>query len=620
MRKRGPYILEASPDKPVAHAMLKLFGPLLECVTQISGVNDIHSRAVACSGPNFWANVIEAMRVTIQISDEARARIPATGPVVVVANHPYGGIEGIILGALLMSIRPDVMVMGNYLLSHIPELTDRVIFVDNFGSSDSLKKNIQPLKQSIRTLRDGHMLAIFPAGEVSSLDVHRRRIMDPPWNPTVARIIQKTGAPVLPIFFPGHNGLLFNAAGLIHPRLRTLLLPRELVRREGRTFQVQVGSLIPAKKLARYETEQQLLAYLRLRTYMLDKRPDSPGGRPRFRLLSKLKKKVLPAPNNGSKRSAPIEQSQDPAVLAAEVARLPPENLLAETGKFKAYVASAQEVPAILQEIGRLREVTFRLVGEGTGKSIDLDRYDQYYAHLFIWNAEANEVVGAYRVGKSSKIIEEHGIEGLYTSTLFSFKPQLFERMGPALEMGRSFVRPEYQRSIVALPLLWKGIANYVLLHPDYKVLFGPVSISNDYTLMSREMIVRFLRENNSLSEFSKLVKPRKPPRLRCMKLHEIREFRAVLSNMDDVAEVVSDIEPEAKGIPVLLKQYLKLGGKILSFNVDPDFNNCLDGLIYVDLVQTPVKTLAMYMGIDNVYNLHDYHAAKQRPPVCTTP
>lgn len=618
MRKRGPFTLEASPDKPFAHATLNLVGPLLERVTRLSDVNDIYARATETPGPNFWARVLTAMGLTINITDEARARIPATGPVVVVANHPYGGIEGIILGALLMSIREDVQVMGTYLLSYIPDLADKVIFVDNFGRNESLKKNIQPLKQCIRTLRDGHMLAIFPAGEVSSFDLHRRRVMDPPWNPTVARIIQKTGASVLPIFFPGNNGPLFNAAGLIHPRLRTLLLPRELVRRQHQSFQVQVGSLIPSKKLKRYENEQELLAYLRLRTYMLDKRPDSPGGRPRFRLLSLLKKKVLPAPSSAAKSTAPIEQSQDPAVLAAEVARLPPENLLAESGKFKAYVASAQEIPAILQEIGRLREVTFRMVGEGTGKSIDLDRYDQYYAHLFIWNPETSEVVGAYRVGKSAKIIEEHGIEGLYTSTLFSFKPQLFERMGPALEMGRSFVRPEYQKSIVALPLLWKGISNYVLLHPDYKVLFGPVSISNEYTLMSREMIVRFLRENNSLSELSKLVKPRRPPRLRCMKLHEVREFRAVLSNMEDVAEVVSDIEPEAKGIPVLLKQYLKLGGKILSFNVDPDFNNCLDGLIYVDLLQTPVKTLSMYMGIDNVYNLHDYHAAKQRQPVCT--
>lgn len=617
MRKRGLITLQASPDKKLAHHALNLVGPALERYLRLSGVNDIYARALESPGSNFWEQTVASMGITYTLTDEDRERIPTSGPVVVLANHPYGGIEGVILGALLCSVRPDVMVMGSYLLKYIPELAEKVIFVDNFGRSESLKKNIQPLKQCIKTLREGHMLAIFPAGEVSSFDVKRRRVMDPPWNHTVARIIQKTQAPVLPIFFSGNNGPLFNAAGLVHPRLRTMLLPRELVRRQNRTFQVQIGSLIPHKKIARLESEHELLAYLRLRTYMLDKRPDSPGGRPRFRVISSLRKRILPPQGNGHQPPSPVESGRDPALMAAEVARLGPEQLLAESGKFQAFIASAREIPNVLQEIGRLREMTFRLVGEGTGKAIDLDRFDHYYEHLFIWNAEAREIVGAYRVGKTTKIIEEHGIDGLYTSTLFSFKPQLFTRMGPAMEMGRSFVRPEYQRSIVALPLLWKGISRFVLLNPDYRTLFGPVSISNDYTSMSREMIVRFLRDNNSLSELSKLVKPKRPPRLRAMRLHEVREFRSVLNNMEDVSEVVSDIEPVNKGIPVLLKQYLKLGGKILSFNVDPDFNNCLDGLIYVDLLQTPPKTLGMYMGIDNVYNLHDYHAAKQakQPP-----
>lgn len=619
MRKRGFIHIEAPPEKPLLHNVLKVAGPALERITALSGINDIHDRAQSAPGENFWTQIIHAMGIDIKVSQEAMDRIPATGPCVVVANHPYGGIEGIILGSLLMRVRPDVKIMGSYFLKSIPELQEHIIFVDNFGRSDSLKKNIQPLKECIRALRQGQMLMIFPAGEVSSMDMRRRQVTDPPWNPTVARIIQKTQAPVLPIFFPGNNGPVFNAAGLIHPRLRTLLLPRELVRRQNRPFHVQVGSVIPPKKVAKYETEHELLAFLRLRTYMLDKRPDSPGSRPRFRLLSKLKKKVLEVHHHSAPRvDVPIEQSQDPAALQAEVDRLAPEQLVAETGKFKCFVAPSQDIPTIMQEIGRLREFTFRLVGEGTGRAIDLDKYDSYYDHLFIWNTEAQEIVGAYRVGKTSKIIEKYGIEGLYTSSLFSFKPQLFERMGPAMEMGRSFVRPEYQKSIVALPLLWKGISNYVLINPDYKVLFGPVSISNDYSSMSREMIVRFLRENNSLSELSKMVKPKRPPRLRNMKLHEVREFRSVLSNMEDVAEVVSDIEPVVKGIPVLLRQYLKLGGKILSFNVDPDFNNCLDGLIYVDLIQTPPKTLGIYMGLNNVYNLHDYHAARKRPPTCT--
>ncbi|TVM36507.1 lysophospholipid acyltransferase family protein [Oceanidesulfovibrio marinus] len=611
------FTLDLAKEKSALHkVLLSAFGRPLERLIGLDKLNEIHRNSAALKpDEEFMSRVLESMGAAYTVPDSDMLRIPKKGPVVVVANHPFGAIEGVILGAMLKRAREDVKIMGNYLLGLIPELQDMIITVDNFGSADSLKKNIRPLKESIRWLRGDHVLAIFPSGEVSHLDLHKRRIMDPAWNRTVGRIIHRTEAPVLPVFFPGANSPIFHVAGLINPRLRTALLPRQFIKRKGGTFPVRIGNLIPYKKIERLDRDEELMAYLRLRTYMLKRRVEEDGATAR-RLKLRLPLLKRGAGKSGKKKTEPrslepVVEGKDPKLLIAEMESLPPDNLLVEMNTFRVYKAKAQAIPNILEEIGRLREHTFRQVGEGTGKGIDLDRYDEYYDHLFVWEAEKQELVGAYRIGRTDRIVPKHGIEGLYTSSLFSFKQALFDHMGPGLEMGRSFVRPEYQRSFAPLLLLWKGIAQYVLLSPDYKVLFGPVSISSDYSPISREMIVRYMRENNWISELSKMVKPKMPPKFRKMRRHEIREFRNIFTSEDDVSGVITDIEPVVKGIPVLLKQYLKLGGKILAFNVDPDFNNCLDGLIYVDLTQASPKVLSNYMGKDNYINFIEYHMTK---------
>ncbi|THB68997.1 MAG: GNAT family N-acetyltransferase, partial [Desulfovibrio sp.] len=512
-----------------------------------------------------------------------------------------------IMGALLSRVRPDHKFMGNFFLNYIPDLRDRMILVDPFGSASSIKKNIRPLKESIRCLRDGGVLVVFPSGTVSHLHVRRRSVTDPRWSPTVAGIIRRTESPVLPVFFQGCNGPLFQFLGLMHPRLRTAMIPRELINKKSSTIEVSIGGLIPFKQISRLRKDHELMAYLRLRTYLLRKRQAEDRKR-RFPLKLPLRpaRKELQATAEAS-IIAPVP----PQDLAKEIAALPPQALLVESGKYKVYSATAQEIPLMLREIGRAREFTFRLVGEGTGRELDLDRFDDYYVHLFIWNEERQELVGAYRLGSTRTIIPKYGIDGLYTSTLFSFKPALFNRMGPALEMGRSFVTPEYQKSFSALNLLWKGIGRYVLLNPDDKVLFGPVSVSSDYSSVSRELIVRYFKTYDCISEYSKLVKPRTPPKFKTLRRHEIREFRNLVSTVEDVTEVITDLEADFKGIPILLKQYLRLGGKILTFNVDPDFKNCLDGLIFVDLTQTEPKLLSHYMGKENTTNFREYHELK---------
>ncbi len=611
------FTLDGLKNKGPAHRLfLSTLGGLVERGVGLNGLNDVYNQAANLSPEReFMARTLDVLDVGYELPAGDFDRIPTQGPVVVVANHPFGAVEGVILGALLKRVRPDVKIMGNYLLGLMPELQEMIISVDNFGSAASLKKNIKPLKDSIRWLRAGHMLAVFPSGEVSSLDIRKRRIMDPVWSRTVGRIIHHTEAPVLPIFFPGSNGPLFHLAGLLHPRLRTVLLPHFFLGTRHKMFQTRVGALIPYKKLEKFDRDDKLMAYLRLRTYMLKARDsaDAPPRSPLRKLVAAGARHIRKEETSKPPRElAPVVEEKDPADLEAELACLPPENLLLELNEFQVYKAKAGQIPLTLEELGRLREHTFRLVGEGTGKPTDLDHYDSYYDHLFVWAKDKREIVGAYRIGRSTDIIREHGVEGFYTSSLFSFKPALFERLGPSLEMGRSFVRPKYQRSFAPLMLLWKGICHYVLLSPDYKNLFGPVSISSDYSMLSREMMVRYLRANNSISELSKLVKPKLPPKLRKMRRHEVREFRNVVKSIEDMTEVITDIEPVVKGIPVLLKQYLKLGGKILAFNVDPDFNNCLDGLIYVDLTQASPRILGNYMGKDNLINFLDYHATKR--------
>jgi putative hemolysin len=271
----------------------------------------------------------------------------------------------------------------------------------------------------------------------------------------------------------------------------------------------------------------------------------------------------------------------DAAAMAREVAQLP---VLSKTSDLEVYIARAPMIPNTLREIGRLREVSFRAAGEGTGKSADLDRFDPHYLHLFAWTASKQEIVGAYRLAGT-----EAGLDGLYTATLFKYGQAFLGKMGPALELGRSFVRAEYQKGFAPLLALWKGIGNYLADNPRYTVLFGPVSISNQYQSISRELMVTFLERHASLKEWMGLVAQRNPFRKRTA-------MKRLPIDVEDLSDVVADLEPSRAGLPVLLRQYLRLGGKLLGFNVDPEFADALDGLILVDLKKTEPKLLDRYL------------------------
>jgi putative hemolysin len=306
----------------------------------------------------------------------------------------------------------------------------------------------------------------------------------------------------------------------------------------------------------------------------------------------------------------PIVDAVDPDQLAREIEALPADHVLHRDDGRVVCWARASQIPLTLTEIGRLREITFRGAGEGTGKSIDLDRFDKTYLHLFVFDLSDRAVVGAYRLGPTDELLHA-GPRGLYTSTLFDMKPELFRSMGPALEMGRSFVCDRYQKSASGLFLLWRGIGQFIARNPRYRVLFGPVSISAAYARASRELIVDFVRLGDHMHPLSRFVRPRHPfSRRRGASIDSGLPVARFLDDIHEVSGLVADIEPDQKGVPILLKQYLKLGGKMLGFNVDPKFRGVLDGLILVDLAETDAKTLARYLGAEEAAAFLAHHGS----------
>lgn len=565
---------------------------LLERLFSLKKLDRLY-RSLAPSGDEqaFLKQVFETFSINYQVAEEELARIPKTGPVVIVANHPFGAVEGVIMAALLRQLRPDVKIMANSLLKRIPEVRDLFIAVNPFGGKEATRNNIAPMKEALRWLKQDGLLLVFPAGEVSHLKPFKGQVEDAQWSHTIGRLIQLAQVPVQPVYFHGANSLLFQLAGFMHPRLRTAMLPRELINKANTTIPIRIGTVQPWSRLKEIKGEGALIDYLRMRTYMLRN------------IAGRQKLAVAPAAQQASSNIIAVVDSE---LMRREVDALPDAQHLVDSGNMQVYCAYARQIPNALREIGRLRELSFRAVGEGTGKSVDLDFYDSFYLHLFIWNHDSCEVVGAYRLGEADKIIAKQGVVGLYSHSLFKYSKRLLNELNPALELGRSFVRPEYQKSFAPLMLLWKGIASFVYRNPQYRKLFGPVSISNDYQPLSQKLMVDFLRSSNTFPELARLVKPRSP--FKAKPLKTVGMARSHLTTIEDVASLIAEIEADNKGIPILLRQYLKLGGQILEFNVDDQFNNALDGLIMLDLLQTEPKTLAKYMGKDEVAQFHAWH------------
>ncbi|HXJ89328.1 MAG TPA: GNAT family N-acyltransferase [Candidatus Binatia bacterium] len=542
--------------------------------------------------------LLAEMRIELKVHFADQGRIPAIGPVVVVANHPHGVLDGALLTVLLTRVRTDVKVLTNFVLGDVPELWDNCIFVDPFQTDRSAESNRKPIRAALAWLERGGMLAIFPAGEGSQWHMPTAHVADPEWNDTAVRLIRRTHATSLPVFFCGHNGVGFQLLGMIHPKLRTAFLLQEFLNQEGKTVEVRVGSPVPVEAIQAIASDREATEYLRWRTYLLARRRKAGTSWPTV-LRSKLASRI----------QEPIAEPVREDLLVREIRMLSGDRCLAESAEFSVHLGMARDIPQLLLEVGRVRELTFRSAGEGTGKSRDLDSFDEYYWHVLLWNKSKRELVGAYRAGNTAEILATRGIAGLYTSTLFHYDERLFQNLGPALELGRSFVRPEYQRQYAPLLLLWKGIARLISSHLEISILFGAVSISNDYSKASREMIYRFFQSRMQDDGLVGLIEPRRPFRSGLLRHWDCRAMCRALHDLDQLSEPITDVETDGKGLPILLRQYAKIGGKLLGFNVDRKFSNVLDGLVVVDLRQTDAAVLDRYMGREAARAFRKIHA-----------
>jgi putative hemolysin len=439
----------------------------------------------------------------------------------------------------------------------------------------------------LRHVQQGGLVVIFPAGAVSHLHLSAGRVCDPTWNPTAARFLRLCGCPVIPMHFGGGNSSIFQTLGLLHPRMRTVMLSHELLNKRNRVIPVTVGRALKASDLRDQPDDEALARSLRLSTYALEA----------HRTVQR----------RASRTPQPPADSVATALIQAEIAQLPPENILVTSRDMRVLFARAEQIPWTLREIGRLREIAFRAVGEGTGHSRDLDDYDSHYVHMFAWDSSRGAIVGAYRLGHVDEILRQHGRRGLYTHSLFSYGTPLLRALGNALELGRSFIVPEHQRNFGALLLLWKGIAQYIVQHPRYRVLFGPVSVSADYRPHSQALLVDFLKRTCFDRELAQLIRPRRPFR-RTHSLAALSGDLAVLGDLDGLSELMTKIEPDGKGVPVLLRQYLKLGAKVIGFNVDANFSDVVDGMIVVDLARVEPRELSKYMGREGAESFFAHH------------
>jgi putative hemolysin len=554
--------------------------PLMKLL-KLDQINKVYQSASEFDGVAFIDKGLQEFHVRYEVDPKELENIPQDRPFIAIANHPYGGIDGMIFISAFSKVRPDFRILANYLLQSFEPIKDYFISVNPFEDSNNKQMNIAGVKTVLAHINSGKPIGIFPAGEVSSFQTSSKKIADKEWNPIVGRIISKAKVDVLPVYFAGNNSALFNILGLIHPNLRTARLPSEMLNKSTAVIKVRIGKPIPAEQYLEFSDNSQMLRYLRAKTYALS---------------SSLKiNTFFKSPFSFKSTPEPVVSPTPPEKILADIAHIEATDLLLSHLNYKVFLSEATSIPNIMREIGRLREITFRREGEGTNNSIDIDEYDIHYHHLFIWDDEAKKIVGAYRIGKGKELYNKFKIKGFYLNELFSIDKKFAPILKKSLEMGRSFIVEEYQKKHISLLLLWKGVLVTLRRNPEYRYLIGPVSISNSFSSLSKELLVKVIMANYYDHELAKLVKPRKrfKPKLRYDDSDIL--LRPNRTSIQDLDMLISEIESSHSKIPVLLKKYiLQLNSKIIGFNIDPKFNNALDGFIVMDLENVPPEVFRM--------------------------
>lgn len=559
-------------------------GWLLMKVLKISTLNKIYDRNKHLSEIEFLNAILDEFQIKFEIPEEDLKRLPKDGAYITISNHPLGGIDGILLLKLMLEREPNFKIIANFLLHRIEPMKPYIMPVNPFENHKDAKSSVIGIKETLRHLSDGKPLGMFPAGEVSTYK-DGKLMVDKPWEEGAIKVIRKAQVPVVPIYFHAKNSKLFYFLSKINDTLRTAKLPSELLTQKDRVIKVRIGKPISVAEQNEHQSLNDYCDFLRRKTYMLANSFDD-------------NEKFLAMPNLKLPKS--VKQIAKPAnhdKILEEIAVLNQgDNQFLRSKNYVVYFVSANKIPNILHEIGRLREITFRAIGEGTNESLDLDKYDQYYHHMFLWDEETQQIAGAYRMGLGSQIYAKHGIEGFYLNDLFRFEPELYKMMSESIEMGRAFIISEYQQKPMPLFLLWKGIVHTTLRYPEHKYLIGGVSISNQFTEFSKSLMIEFMKSHYYDPYVAQYIHPKNEYKVKLKDADKDFVFNETKSDLNKFDKIIDEIEPEGLRLPVLIKKYIKQNARVVAFNVDPLFNNAVDGLMYIRIADLPESTVKPVM------------------------
>jgi putative hemolysin len=559
-------------------------GWMLMKILKISTLNKVYNRNKHLKDVDFLNGILDDLQIKFEIPEEDLKRLPKEGAYITISNHPLGGIDGVLLLKLMLEREPNFKIIANFLLHRIEPLRKYIMPVNPFENHRDAKSSVVGIKETLRHLSDGKPLGMFPAGEVSTYK-DGKLMVDKPWEEGAIKVIRKAQVPVVPIYFHAKNSRLFYLLSKISGTFRTAKLPSEVFSQKHRAIKVRIGKAISVSEQNEHATLEEYSEFLRRKTYMLANpfEKESPFLPTPTLKLPKSPKKIVTAAN-GQKMIAEVD-----ALRSTDCRLLQSKN-------YEVFFTEAAKIPNILHEIGRLREITFREVGEGTNESIDLDKHDQYYHHLFLWDNDANKIAGAYRMGLGSEIYPKYGINGFYLNDLFRFEPELYDMMSKSIEMGRAFIIKEYQQKPMPLFLLWKGIIHTTLRYPEHKFLLGGVSISNQFSDFSKSLMIEFMKSNYYDPYIAQYIHPKKAYKVKLKDADKDFIFDEAESDLNKFDKIIDELEPGSLRLPVLIKKYIKQNARVVAFNVDPLFNNAVDGLMYIRIADIPESTMKPVM------------------------
>jgi len=561
-----------------------LSGWMLMKILKISHLNDIYDRNKHLKDVEFLNAILAEFQIKFEVPEEDLKRLPKDGAYITISNHPLGGIDGILLLKLMLDREPNFKIIANFLLHRIDPMKPYIMPVNPFETHKDAKSSVIGIKETLRHLSDGKPLGMFPAGEVSTYS-DGKLVVDKDWEEGAIKVIRKAQVPVVPIYFHAKNSRVFYLLSKISDTFRTAKLPSELFSQKDRHIKVRIGKPISVSEQNEHTSLEEYSRFLRKKTYMLANPFEKESTflhTPNLKLPRSPKEIAIPA--NQEKMNKEVESLRNTHCR------------LLQSKNYEVFFAEAHKIPNLLHEIGRLREVTFREVGEGTNESIDIDKYDKYYHHMFLWDDSTNQIAGAYRMGLGSEIYPKYGISGFYLQELFRFEPELFDMMSKSIEMGRAFICKDYQQKPMPLFLLWKGIVHTTLRYPEHKFLIGGVSISNQFSGFSKSLMIEFMKSHYYDPYVAQYIYPKKEYKVKLKDADKDFVFNEAESDLNKFDKIIDELEPGSLRLPVLIKKYIKQNAKVVAFNVDPLFNNAVDGLMYIRIADIPESTMKPVM------------------------